>query len=59
MKYPICDICNKRHKEIDDIYHLQSHYLTYNPTNKLVEIWDVKKKKWVKQEPVSNKSKTS
>ena len=48
-KYPICDICKKRHKEIDDIYHLQSHYLTYNPTNKEVEIWDKEKKIWVKK----------
>ena len=48
--YQKCDICGKRHKEIDDIYHLQSHYLEYNPTNKEVEIWDIEKKIWVKKE---------
>ena len=47
--YQKCDICGKRHKEIDDIYHLQSHYLEYNPTNKEVEIWDIEKKIWVKK----------
>ena len=31
--YQKCDICKKKHKEIDDIYEWYSHYLDYNPKN--------------------------
>ena len=44
-----CDICKKRHKEIEDIYQWYGHYLEYNPQNTDVEIWDMKKKIWVKR----------
>lgn len=47
--YQKCDICNKRHKEIKDIYEWYGHFLDHNPKNTDVEIWDMKKKIWVKR----------
>jgi len=41
-----CDICNKKHKEYDDVYEWYGHYLEYNPKNTDVEIWDIEKKIW-------------
>ena len=47
--YQKCDICKKRHKEIDDVYEWYSHYLEKHPKNVDVEIWDIKKKIWLKK----------
>ncbi len=47
--YQKCDVCKKRHKEIDDVYEWYCHYLDYNPKNIDVEIWDIDKKRWVKK----------
>ena len=47
--YLKCDICKKRHKKIEDIYEWYGHYLEYNPKNTDVEIWDTKRKIWVKR----------
>jgi hypothetical protein len=52
-----CEICNKKHKKYDDVYEWYGHYLDFNPKNTDVEIWDIKKKKWFKQDPVLTKSK--
>ena len=47
--YQKCDICKKRHKEIDDVYEWYCHYLDYNPKNVDVEIWDSENKVWIKR----------
>ena len=47
--YQKCDICKKRHKEIDDVYEWYSHYLEKHPKNVDVEIWDMEKKIWLKK----------
>ena len=48
--YQKCDICKKRHKEIDDVYEWYCHYLDFNPKNIDVETWDMEKKIWVKKQ---------
>ena len=47
--YQKCDICKKRHKDIDDVYEWYGHHLDYNSKNIDVEVWDKEKKIWVKQ----------
>jgi len=41
-----CEICNKKHKEYDDVFEWYGHYLEYNPKNIEYEIWDMDKKIW-------------